>query len=59
MGLSESQLLAAADMDLTKRKEPAVQKLRSAGAHYVVDSIRDVARILDRINEHLWAGLKP
>src|SRR5262245_1744127 len=59
MGLSESQLMAGADADLIEKKNLAVQKLRSAGAHYVVDSIRDVDRILDRINEHLRAGLKP
>jgi phosphonoacetaldehyde hydrolase len=59
MGLSESQLLEADDTDLAKKKTAAVQKLRSAGAHYVVDSIRDVPRILDRINEHLREGMKP
>ena len=59
MGLPESQLLAAKSTDLAKKKALAVDKLRSAGAHYVVDSIRDVVRILDRINEHLWGGLKP
>lgn len=37
----------------------ATDKLRAAGAHYVVDSIADIMPVLDKIEERLAAGEKP
>src|SRR5262245_36065740 len=59
MGLTEAQLLSYDDAALAAKRKVAIEKLRAAGAHYVVDSIREVPRILDMITTRLQQGEKP
>ena len=59
MGLTEEQI-AALDPELREAKlSRAYKRMQQTGAHYVVDSIADVAPILDQINARLAMGEKP
>ncbi|HSH00899.1 MAG TPA: phosphonoacetaldehyde hydrolase [Anaerolineae bacterium] len=62
LGLSEAELAQVRALDpitFNAQKERAYQKLYQAGAHYVVDTIADVPRILDDIQDHLNRGERP
>jgi phosphonoacetaldehyde hydrolase len=59
MGLTEEQI-AALEPELREAKlSRAYKRMQQTGAHYVVDSIADVAPILDQINARLAMGEKP
>lgn len=59
MGLTEAQI-DALDPELREAKlSRAYKRMQQTGAHYVVDSIADVAPILDQINARLAMGEKP
>jgi phosphonoacetaldehyde hydrolase len=58
-GLSEEDTARLTQEDFAKRRDAAAQDLRAAGAHYVVDSIRDVPPLLDEIEARLAAGERP
>ena len=45
--------------DLQEKLEKAYQRLYQAGAHYVVDGIWDIPKIIDQIQEKLKLGEKP
>ncbi len=59
VGLSEAEWSALDNGSRSQRRSAAAEKLRSAGAHYVVDSVSDVLRVLDAINRRLARGDKP
>lgn len=59
IGLSEAEVEALAPEVLQARLEQGYQRLAQAGAHYVVDGIWDVPRILDEIADRLFDGEKP
>jgi len=59
MGLTEEQI-DALEPELREAKlSRAYKRMQQTGAHYVVDSIADVAPILDQINARLAMGEKP
>lgn len=57
MSLADANALSAAEMD--KRRKTIEAKLSSAGAHYVIDSVVDLAGVLDDINRRLDRGERP
>jgi phosphonoacetaldehyde hydrolase len=59
MGLDRDQVEALAPDDYEYRLTRAYERLRAAGAHYVVDSIADVPPILDEIDARLARGERP
>jgi phosphonoacetaldehyde hydrolase len=59
VGLTEAQLAALGTADRKRRLEEARDKLLDAGAHDVVDSIRDVPRLVEEIDARLAAGDRP
>lgn len=59
MGLSESELLALASDERGRRMDAVRDRLLDAGAHDVVDSIRDVPRLVEEIDARLAAGELP
>lgn len=59
VGLSESQLAALPAEDRACRLEQASQKLKAAGAHYVIDTVADLQPVLDQINCRLAVGERP
>jgi phosphonoacetaldehyde hydrolase len=59
VGLSESQLAALPVEDRARRLEQASNKLKAAGAHYVIDSVADFQPVLDQIDRRLAAGERP
>jgi phosphonoacetaldehyde hydrolase len=59
VGLTEAEWQALDERSRLQRRNAAAEKLRCAGAHYVVDSVGDVLRILDMINRRLARGEKP
>lgn len=59
VGLSLADWKALSDADRTIRRERAYRRMRSSGAHYVVDSIADMMPCIDDIGRRLAAGEKP
>jgi phosphonoacetaldehyde hydrolase len=44
---------------LEERNQASAEKLRAAGAHYVVDSIADLPGVVEKINKRLYQKLMP
>lgn len=59
VGMSLADWKALSDADRTIRRERAYRRMRSSGAHYVVDSIADMMPCIDDIGRRLAAGEKP
>ncbi len=59
VGLTEEAWAALAEAERAAMRESAAAKLRSAGAHAVVDSIADILPVLDAIDARLARGEKP
>ncbi len=59
IGLTEAEIAALPRADYQKRLAGAYQRLQQAGADYVIDSIADIAPILDSINARLAQGERP
>lgn len=59
VGLTEAEWQALDERSRSERRDVAADKLRRAGAHYVVDSVGDALRVLDVINRRLARGEKP
>lgn len=58
-GLSAEDAAALPPADFAARREAAAAELRGAGAHYIVDSVRDLPALLDEIECRLAAGERP
>lgn len=58
-GLSVPQLSSLAPADRNARVGFARNKLRGAGAHYVIDSVAELPELLPQIEERLEAGAGP
>lgn len=56
MGLTQKQFEALSPPEREARLAVARAELKSAGAHYVVDSVADVDPVLDEIEERLSSG---
>lgn len=59
LGLTQQQIAALPPEDLKARLARADERMRQAGAHYVVDSIAEVSPLLDEINSRLARGERP
>jgi phosphonoacetaldehyde hydrolase len=59
LGMTETEIAGLRDTDLEPLLNRAYDRLYSAGAHFVVDSIADVPPVLDEIEERLTAGDRP
>lgn len=58
MGISAEQLAALAPEEKEARFNVARKELTEAGAHYLVDSVAELAPVLDEINARLEAGVE-
>jgi len=59
LGLSEAEFSALAADERSRRMDAVRDKLLDAGAHDVLDTIRDVPRLVEEIDERLAAGERP
>jgi phosphonoacetaldehyde hydrolase len=59
VGLSLEQWTALSEEEKAPLRERAYQRMKSAGAHYVVDTIKDIISCLGDIESRLSRGEKP
>jgi len=59
VGLTEHQIEEVPKEELTRLVNRAYKHLTSSGAHYVIDTIRDLPLVIDDINRRLITGEKP
>jgi len=59
VGLSAADLAALPAAERTRRSEHAAETLSDAGAHYVIDSVRDLPPVLKEIDLRLVSGERP
>jgi len=59
MGLTEEEVKKLNPNDFQKKIEAARNRMHEAGAHFVVDGITEVPKIIDVINQRLMQGLRP
>ncbi|HEV8574973.1 MAG TPA: phosphonoacetaldehyde hydrolase [Dehalococcoidia bacterium] len=59
MGLSQTEYDSLPAIDREQRLDSAYERLRDAGAHYVIDSIANVPPVLDEIEARLVKGERP
>lgn len=59
VGLTEQQLVDTPRDELTRRMNRAYKHLGSSGAHYVIDTIRDLPLVINDINRRLATGENP
>ena len=59
VGLSAEELAALPADDQKRRSAAARETLRRAGAHYVIDSVRDLLPVLESIELRLASGERP
>ena len=58
-GLSAEDAAALPPDQFAARREAAAAELRGAGAHYIIDSVRDLPALLDEIERRVTAGERP
>jgi phosphonoacetaldehyde hydrolase len=58
-GLSREDAAALAPADFAERRNVAMNKLKRASAHYVIDSVADLTPIVQKIEERLARGERP
>jgi phosphonoacetaldehyde hydrolase len=58
-GLTEAEVRALSPEDFAQRRATAVQRLRAAGAHYVIDSVADLLPVVAEIEGRLARGERP
>lgn len=59
VGCTRQQLAALAAADIAALKARAEERLRAAGAHYVIDSVADLPGVVAQIEARLAAGERP
>jgi len=59
LGMTEAELRMLDPDELDKRNSQAKEKLRIAGAHYVIDGVWDLIPVLDDIEERISKGERP
>ena len=59
VGLSLKDWNALSDDEKAPKRERAIRNMKTAGSHYVVDSIADLIPCLDKIQERISRGEKP
>ncbi|MNR29552.1 Phosphonoacetaldehyde hydrolase [compost metagenome] len=58
-GATWEEFDAMSEVEIAARRAPAEAKLRGAGAHYVIDTLADIAPVIADINRRLAAGELP
>ena len=58
-GLTEDEVHALAPDEFARRRAAAVERLRAAGAHYVIDSVADLLPVVSEIETRLARGERP
>ncbi|HZJ93531.1 MAG TPA: phosphonoacetaldehyde hydrolase [Thiopseudomonas sp.] len=59
LGLSEEQFFSLSEVERSQRIAVARSKIAQSGAHYVIDSIADLPRVIQCIQEQLQLGARP
>jgi len=59
VGLTEQEWQALPDAERARRLQDSRRKFLDAGAHYVVDTLAEIDRVLDQIEVRLEAGDRP
>jgi phosphonoacetaldehyde hydrolase len=59
VGLTEAQLEEVEKDELRRRMNRAYKHLTNSGAHYVIDTIRELPMVINDINRRLATGEKP
>jgi phosphonoacetaldehyde hydrolase len=58
-GMTEAEVRALAPEEYVRRREAAIERLRAAGAHYVIDSVADLLPVVSEIENRLARGERP
>jgi phosphonoacetaldehyde hydrolase len=58
-GMTEDEVRALAPDEFARRRAAAVERLRAAGAHYVIDSVADLLPVVNEIEARLARGERP
>jgi len=58
-GLTEDEVHALTPDEFARRRAAAVERLRAAGAHYVIDSVADLLPVVNEIEARLARGERP
>ena len=58
-GATWEEFDAMSEVEIAAKRAPAEAKLRGAGAHYVMDTLADIAPVIADINRRLAAGERP
>jgi phosphonoacetaldehyde hydrolase len=59
IGLSREEWEALSDEERGRRYEAAANRLRAAGAHFVIDSVEALWPVLEVISERIQSGARP
>ena len=59
LGMSRDEIRRLEGPVLLKRLQLARQTLTAAGAHYVIDTVADLPKLIEKINKDLLAGERP
>ncbi len=59
IGMSEAEVQALPEQERKSANQKSAAQLFQAGAHYVIDGIWDLPRIIDEINERISRGERP
>ena len=59
VGLSKEEVDALSSDELTNVCNQAAERLRAAGAHYIIESVSDLIPILEEIDQRLESGESP
>lgn len=59
MALNEVEIANLSAEDYERRLQRSYQILANAGAHYVIDTIKDLPPVIEDINRRLAAGESP
>ncbi len=59
LGMTEDEVNSLSQHELNEHKKRIYQQFYQAGAHFVVDSIKDIPQVIEEIYELLHLGYKP
>jgi phosphonoacetaldehyde hydrolase len=58
-GMAEDDVKALEPAEFSRRRKSAIDRLRAAGAHYVIDSVADLLPVVHDIDARLARGERP
>ena len=59
VGLTEADMDKMDPKELEAKVEKARKILKDCGAHFIIDTIKDLPQVIDKINERMALGLSP